>query len=515
MARKPFFSGNYGSALARVDTRPIMEAGRAQGQMFANMGQQIGGMIQQYGLNKEKRAELTGEIEGMLPQYMDSFTSTGNEVDDKKNFQRLEKFSKGDMSMADLKGLAGELAMKDKVEARAAQNEARAIANEMGRVNLDITNQLKDTQIQLGKDKGILSDINTKVAKMRERGLTKEEENMLKKLDLLGKQTDAASDNLDYKTDAEKQAALLSSATSRAGIKLVDPRAKATEAALTTSVMTNEQKQNLMPGDTSLAIKKQELDSRKIDGENFLIDAFGGAKGKAKFDYRGEELKRENFEKGLEYLDARIDYTKYLSTAKNVPVDTKKQFASLVSHSGKILDTTVEDPETGNPITFEKYMEIANDGDARYPLKGDGSGAAGVLYGNYLSAQKQIIDFGKTIQVQVDDGQGAGGSPAPTGSTMDVGNMQPQQAKKALQDRIGELRRLGSDINAQRQQLGQPGQFNPIGMGGNFRPTQVPQTVDYIQQQRGALTQQEAQRKLDLAEAEAQLQDLQNQFGVR
>jgi len=515
MARKPFFSGNYGSALARVDTRPIMEAGRAQGQMFANMGQQIGGMIQQYGLNKEKRAELTGEIEGMLPQYMDSFTSTGNEVDDKKNFQRLEKFSKGDMSMADLKGLAGELAMKDKVEARAAQNEARAIANEMGRVNLDITNQLKDTQIQLGKEKGILSDINTKVAKMRERGLTKEEENMLKKLDLLGKQTDAASDNLDYKTDAEKQAALLSSAKSRAGIKLVDPRAKATEAALTTSLMTNEQKQNLMPGDTSLAIKKQELDSRKIDGENFLIDAFGGAKGKSKFDYRGEELKRENFEKGLEYLGARIDYIKYLSTAKNVPIDTKKQYASLVSHSGKILETTVEDPETGNPITFEKYMEIANDGDARYPLKGDGSGAAGVLYGNYLSAQKQIIDFGKTIQVQVDDGQGAGGSPAPTGSTMDVGNMQPQQAKKALQDRIGELRRLGSDINAQRQQLGQPGQFNPIGMGGNFRPTQVPQTVDYIQQQRGALTQQEAQRKLDLAEAEAQLQDLQNQFGVR
>ena len=118
MARKPFFSGNYGSALARVDTRPIIEAGRAQGQMYANMGKQIGGMIKDYGLNKEKRAELTGEIEAMLPQYMDSFTGTGNEVDDKKNFQRLEKFSKGDMSMADLKGLAGELAMKDKVQSK-------------------------------------------------------------------------------------------------------------------------------------------------------------------------------------------------------------------------------------------------------------------------------------------------------------------------------------------------------------------------------------------------------------
>ena len=63
--------------------------------------------------------------------------------------------------------------------------------------------------------------------------------------------------------------------------------------------------------------------------------------------------------------------------------------------------------------------------------------------------------------------------------------------------------------------LGRATLINPIGMGGNFRPTQVQQTVGYIQQQGDALTQQEAQRKLDLAEAEAQLQDLQNQFGVR
>ncbi len=62
MAR-PYFTGNYGSALARVDTRPIIEAGRAQGQMYAQMGKDIGGMIKEYGLNKVKRAKLTGEIE--------------------------------------------------------------------------------------------------------------------------------------------------------------------------------------------------------------------------------------------------------------------------------------------------------------------------------------------------------------------------------------------------------------------------------------------------------------------
>jgi hypothetical protein len=57
MARRPFFSGNYGSALGSTANAAnlIARAGQQQGQMYANMGQQIGGMIQQYGLNKEKR----------------------------------------------------------------------------------------------------------------------------------------------------------------------------------------------------------------------------------------------------------------------------------------------------------------------------------------------------------------------------------------------------------------------------------------------------------------------------
>ena len=159
MARRPFYGQGGAIEIARMNMQAATAPGRAYAQMGKDFGEKVGGAIKQYGLNKEKRAELTGEIEAMLPQYMDSFTSTGNEVDDKKNFQRLEKFSKGDMSMADLKGLAGELAMKDKVEARAAQNEARTIANEMGRVNLDITNQLKDTRINIEKDKGVISKL--------------------------------------------------------------------------------------------------------------------------------------------------------------------------------------------------------------------------------------------------------------------------------------------------------------------------------------------------------------------
>jgi hypothetical protein len=70
MARKPFFSGNYGSALARVDTRPIIEAGKAQGQMFANMGKQIGDTIQQYQLNKEKRDKAEAAFRGDMRRIM-------------------------------------------------------------------------------------------------------------------------------------------------------------------------------------------------------------------------------------------------------------------------------------------------------------------------------------------------------------------------------------------------------------------------------------------------------------
>lgn len=66
MARQPFFSGNYGSALSRVDTRPIVGAGRAQGQTF----QQIGGMIQQYQLNKKKRDKAEAAFRGDMRRIM-------------------------------------------------------------------------------------------------------------------------------------------------------------------------------------------------------------------------------------------------------------------------------------------------------------------------------------------------------------------------------------------------------------------------------------------------------------
>ena len=66
MARRPFFTGDYGSALGRIDTRPIIEAGRAQGQMFAGLGAEAAKAIETYQLNKEEREKQENTAMGAL-----------------------------------------------------------------------------------------------------------------------------------------------------------------------------------------------------------------------------------------------------------------------------------------------------------------------------------------------------------------------------------------------------------------------------------------------------------------
>ncbi len=135
---QPFFKGNYGSALARVDTRPIIEAGRAQGAMYANLGNEVAGAIKQYGLNKQERAKLTGEIEQDIMQYGEQLTMTGNEEFDKKNSSAIEKFRRGDSNMTDLRGLSGQIA---RMKLNVVEEQARDTANMQRQLN----------QAQLGK----------------------------------------------------------------------------------------------------------------------------------------------------------------------------------------------------------------------------------------------------------------------------------------------------------------------------------------------------------------------------
>jgi hypothetical protein len=168
MARKPFFSGNYGSALARVDTRPIMEAGRAQGQMYANMGQQIGGMIKQYGLNKEKRNKLQATLEGQLsadPSVMQALTMTGDEAYDKKNQTLFDKVQSGNASIPDLERANGLLAGRTTQENAMLKKQNADTLQQKNELELSLGKALKDPTIKKALADAQVAESNSMYAK--------------------------------------------------------------------------------------------------------------------------------------------------------------------------------------------------------------------------------------------------------------------------------------------------------------------------------------------------------------
>jgi hypothetical protein len=95
MARRPFFSGNYRLGSNANAANLIAQAGAAQGQMFQNLGSQIGGMIQQYGLNKEKRERnentAVGTLLGMAQNDQPSLSALMQNKDFAKAAESIRK----------------------------------------------------------------------------------------------------------------------------------------------------------------------------------------------------------------------------------------------------------------------------------------------------------------------------------------------------------------------------------------------------------------------------------------
>ena len=152
MARRPYFSGNYGSALGSTANAAnlIARAGEVQGNMYANMGQQIGGMIKQYGLNKEKRNKLQSTLEGQLsadPSIVQQLTMTGDEQYDKKNMKLFDKVQSGDASIADLERANGLLSGKTTQENAMLKKQNAETQQRMNELNLEVTEMLKDPMV--------------------------------------------------------------------------------------------------------------------------------------------------------------------------------------------------------------------------------------------------------------------------------------------------------------------------------------------------------------------------------
>ena len=139
---QPFFKGNYGSALMSNQAAAMLVAdqGAKAGQMYADVGKQFGGMIKQYGLNKQKKEKATKEVEDELllnPQYAIRMTNSGDEVANKKNQNILDRFAKGDLKLSEVEGLAGTIARMEKQDAKDRDDALALLKSQLTRMQID------------------------------------------------------------------------------------------------------------------------------------------------------------------------------------------------------------------------------------------------------------------------------------------------------------------------------------------------------------------------------------------
>ena len=390
---KPYFTGDYGH-LARVDTRPIIQAGLEQGRMFAQAGKDIGGVIKEYGLNKQKRAKLTGEIEAYYkenPEALSQIGMSGDEAKDKKDFTERERFVKGDMNMAQLEGYAGKLARGEVLRSKKLQDDTRRTLNETNKFNLGLAQELKDTTIKLEKNRGLTSDIQLTLAKWN-----KEDWGQLK--------DPALKEKLMQLRDA-------------AGVRAADPP----------SIRARDARKS-----RDLQIDAAEQAKRT---SNAIIEAWGGLDKFAESEVAGVKLNQKKMQSSLDYM-ASLGKTGELNAMARLAaagyVDVAKEFGKLHSERGQILDTVIDNPMGGPKITFKEYLDLnVEEGDSDYPLTGDKAGIAGTLNGRFEALGLKKEQLYRNTPVQADDESGgADGQP--------LGGAQPGQ-ESSLEMLVGDI----------------------------------------------------------------------------
>ena len=167
--------------------------------MYAQMGQNIGGMIKEYGLNKVKRAKLTGEIEAHYkdnPEALSQIGMSGDEAQDKKDYTEREKFLKNDMSIAQLEGLAGRLARGEVLQAKRSQIEAQEANTRNVRLEGDLSEATQTNKIAMSALKNEAMGLQNEKFTNENAILATQSADEKNRLEQQGRLIDARIDNL-------------------------------------------------------------------------------------------------------------------------------------------------------------------------------------------------------------------------------------------------------------------------------------------------------------------------------
>lgn len=353
MARRPFFSGNYGSALGSTANAAnlIARAGEAQGRMFANMGQQIGGMIQQYGLNKEKQKKNEGFI--------------------KSQSSMLDMLAEQDPDMAPQYAAFKENLNNPDVPLSTRVEFGKNLVN-----NITLSTQLQGQRLMQATQAQSLKELKD-TEKLRNDLLSQKK--AFNDLGIELKQLEA--DKGKALSAAEIQNTLakygLSGEQIKAERELLPQRTELTKEQIKTNLLENQARQEIIPGQKANTLAQQGLDSTNIDIAKETVRQGGGIEGMAGRNIRKDDLAIEAAENKIardesymKYLDATAKGTMN-KTSKNLTLedqiaDKDKEIKSILSSPTFVKDgdgesVNIEDLFTIDRVTGEmQESEEAN-----------------------------------------------------------------------------------------------------------------------------------------------------------
>ena len=362
MARRPFFSGNYGSALGdtRTAANLIAQAGQAQGQMFANLGAQIGGAIEKYQLNKEKQKENKATIKSSIgilqrmskldeanaPEYMASIQQLENED--------IPLSQRGMLADKTLQGLS----ITNQLQGQMLSNQGKQQA-------LGLAKQLEASTIENAKLKNLNLGFKNDLAKL----VTRKQ----------GAVTEAEIRSILGRYGAEEEIRPSQTAAQKATNELTAETAQASRKLLPLQTADKE---------GEFAARSTQ---RKIDDE--VIEQSGGIEGMARKEVEATDLKTKATKQEIENKKVLASYYQDVGLAKKLEAvgklnpSLKQQLDPLTKMQGDLLSTKVAVPGEGQTrITLSEYLELNKKDDTKYPL----NGIAGLLYGQLQNIDKQM-----------------------------------------------------------------------------------------------------------------------------
>ena len=352
MARRPFF-GQNDTKIAKMDMQAATAPGRAYAAAFKGLGEDIGGAIEKYQLNKEKQKENKATIKSSIgilqrmskldeanaPEYMASIQQLENED--------IPLSQRGMLADKTLQGLS-----------ITNQLQGQMLSNQEKQQALGLARQLEASKVENAKLQNTYLGIRNSLAELTQRKGEAVTEAEIRSI--LGKYG-AEEEIRPSQTAAQKATNQLTAETAEASRKLLPSQTADKEG--------------------ELAARSRE---RKIVDE--VIDQSGGIEGMARKEVEATDLKTEATKQEIENKKALASYYQDVGLAKKLEAvgklnpSLKQQLDPLTKMQSDLLSTKVAVPGEGQTrITLSEYLELNKEDDTKYPLNGMPEKLLGIL----------------------------------------------------------------------------------------------------------------------------------------